>query len=689
MLQIAPSARLASSPMQGVDACTTHRVAFAAASRQIGPRDITCSCSAPKIGARDFFVPWIPWLLLLSTPLLHARAQDFTLASPDRSREIRLRLDDDGRLTYRVLLEGRTVLRDSPLGVVLGAEEFRRGLDLVEAGEPTTQREQYELFSGIAPRVDSVCNRRSVKFKNDGGAAMTVDLAASDQGVAFRYRFAEAAADVVEVLDENTGFRLPEDAKGWMQPYHVSGEFTPAYEDFYFVVKPGDPAPHSRAEPSGWSFPALFHVPSAKGWLLITEVSSQDPYPACHLVTADPVGTYTIEFPVRQDRQSSGGIAGPATPTHKPPWTMPWRTIIVGAQAADIATSTLLTDLAPPTTLSDVSWIKPGRASWAWWSHPEGPFTKDAFAEFTDFAAEMGWEYTLFDANWWDAGITTLVGHAKQQGVGAHIWTHARDYATLEQRTAKLEELAGYGAVGLKADFWCSDSQETMATIQTLLEDASRRRLLVTLHGCTLPRGWHRTWPNLMTAEAVLGAESYLYESAYSEHAAALNTILPFTRNVAGPMDYTPFALSPKHHRRTTTDAHELANSIICTSGIIHYADSPSVYRRLPPAVLQILRDAPARWEETRCLVGDPGRCAVFARRSGSSWLVAGISGSSEPVSVALDLTDFLAHAERFVVEEAGRNGRELAVKSVPASARWQHTMPPRGGFVLRMNRPE
>lgn len=627
------------------------------------------------------------WLALLSLPLLGADARQYSLASPDRSREIVLRLDQEGRLTYQALLAGKTVLRDSPLGIVIGKNRFDRGLKVIKAGDALGQRERYELFSGITAQVDLVLNHRSVEFQNRDGASMIVDLAASDQGVAFRYRFNSPSQDLLEVSEEQTGFHLPPDVRAWMQPYHAAGKYTPAYEDFYFHVAPGDAPPHSREKPLGWGFPALFKIPSADGWLLISEVSGEDPYPACHLAPESADGIYRIAFPRRNEQDLKAGPNTPDRPRHPLPWSMPWRTIIIGADAGEIATATLVTDLAPPSRIADVSWIKPGRASWAWWSHPEGPFTEEAFNRFTDFSAEMAWEYTLFDANWWDPGIKKLIGHATKRGVGAMMWTHASDYATPAKRKSKLDEVAGYGAVGLKADFWCSDRQEAIELIKSLFEDAAKRKLLVNLHGCTLPRGWHRTWPNFMTAEAVLGAESYLYESQYTEKAAELNTVLPFTRNVAGPMDYTPFTLSPKRFPRTTTAAHELANSIICTSGITHYADSPDVYRKLPAEVLQILRDAPARWDETRCLVGDPGRVAVFARRSGSSWFIAGINGTSGEHELSLDLADFAGFPRRILVHETGDVRQELAAKTLKASARWQHTLPPRGGFVLRLDR--
>lgn len=628
----------------------------------------------------------LPCLGMLWLPAPAAIAAPISLSSPDQTREIVISLDDSGAPSYRVILDGHSVLRDSPLGLKTGAHDFTRGLRLADPGAVETKRERYQLFAGITPQVDRVLNHRSVEFRNREDASITLDLAASDEGLAFRYRFTSSSEGPAMIMAERTGFHLPPDARAWLQPYHAAGKYTPAYEDFYFQVSPGDPPPQSRGKPVGWAFPALFTIPSADAWILITEVSSEHPYPACHLSPDSSESIYRIAFPRANEGNLQAGADEPEPPRHKLPWTMPWRAILLAGEVAAIATSTLVTDLAPPSRLEDVTWIKPGRASWAWWSFPEGPFTADVFHRFTDFSAGLGWEYTLFDANWWDPGIVPLVRHAKDRKVGAMMWTHAEDYQTPEKRRSKLDEVAGYGAIGVKADFWCSDRQETITAMQSLFEDAAKRELLVNLHGCTLPRGWHRTWPNFMAAEAVLGAESYLYEHAYTARAAELNTVLPFTRNVAGPMDHTPLALSPKRHARTTTAAHELANSLIGTSGIIHYADSPDAYRRLPREVLQVLRDAPARWDETRCLMGEPGRIAIFARRSGSHWFIAGISGSEETRSFTLDLADFATHPNRLLIQEGDDSHMGFGATTINASDQFQHSIPPRGGFVLRLD---
>jgi alpha-glucosidase len=209
----------------------------------------------------------------------------------------------------------------------------------------------------------------------------------------------------------------------------------------------------------------------------------------------------------------------------------------------------------------------------------------------------------------------------------------------------------------------------------------------VNLHGCTIPRGWQRTWPNFLTCEAVLGCESYFYEPRYTEKAAELDTVLPFTRNAVGPMDLTPVACSPKKFARSTTAAHQLAAALIFTSGLVHFADRPEFFESLPPEVLKILRDAPARWDETRCLQGEPGKIAVFARRAGTSWFIAGINGTDKVLPVKVDLSPFKEFSKRIVVTEGRDATMQVSAARLAKSRSWKHDIPPRGGFILRLDK--
>jgi alpha-glucosidase len=398
-------------------------------------------------------------------------------------------------------------------------------------------------------------------------------------------------------------------------------------------------------------------------------------------------GVYRIAFPLADETTRGYTNKFGPQPRYTLPWTMPWRVMVMGKSAGDIATATLVTDLSAPSRIADTSWIKPGRASWAWWSYPDGPATAELFNKFTDFAAKMGWEYTLFDAGWWKPGLKPIASYAISKGVIPLAWSYAAGYYDSTSRTKQLDEMAAAGVQGAKVDFWCSDRQEAIAAQQALMRDAASRHMIVNLHGCTIPRGWQRTWPNVLSTEAVLGNESYFYEPRYTQKAAELNTVLPFTRNAVGPMDVTPVAVSPKKYARTTTAAHELAASIIFTSGIIHYADKPEFFESLPPQALQVFRDAPARWDETRCLVGEPGQVAIFARRSAKSWFIAGINGTGDALPVQLDLNQFKHFHHRFMIAEGEDAKLQVAVTPLDDSDDWRHEIPPRGGFILRLDK--
>ena len=627
------------------------------------------------------------FLLGIISAFAGVKTNFWSLVSPDRQCAIAVSLGDDGRLSYEVSRNGKMVVQKSPLGLRRDDEDFEHSLAFDHAGKIERRHEKYELFAGTQPRVDHVVNHHKLTFRNANNVPIEIELAASDEGVAFRYRFTETNDAIRIVESELTSFTLPPNARGWMQPYHAAGPYTPAYEDFYFPVSPGDPPPDSRAKAVGWAFPALFHVPDAAAWVLLTEAGTDESYCGCHLNPDSSGGVYRIAFPLADETTHGHTNKVSPEPRFTLPWTMPWRVMGLGKSAGDIATATLVTDLSAPSRIADTSWIRPGRASWAWWSYPDGPMTEKMFNDFTDFAAKMGWEYTLFDAGWWTPGLKLISDHALAKGVMPLAWLYATDFYDVKKGAGKLDEMVAAGVRGVKVDFWCSDRQEAIAAQQSLMRAAAERKMVVNLHGCTLPRGWQRTWPNVLSTEAVLGNESYFYEPRYTEKAAELNTVLPFTRNAVGPMDVTPVAVSPKKYERTTTAAHELAASIIFTSGIIHYADSPEFFESLPPEALQVFRDAPARWDETKCLVGEPGQVAVFARRSGKSWFIAGINGTDESLPVTLDLTAFKRFRHRLLISEGEDAKMQVTVMPQENSNEWQHQIPPRGGFILRLDK--
>jgi len=609
-----------------------------------------------------------------------------SLASKDQSNKITLSLDQNGALSYHVSRKGNIIIQSSPLGLNFTDQDFTSGLSISKVSSIEARREKYELKVRNNKAVDHLLETRSVTLKNRQGASMIIDLIAGVEGVAFRYRFPDADKKGRVLKDEVTGFHIDKTAKGWMQPYNKAGDYTPGYEDFYVNVKPGELIHDARNPSVGWCMPALFNVNDNKTWLLIAESGNDGSFPGCHFKPDSEDGTYKVAF-AEADEKYTLPLAEKqhAYPEYALPWAMPWRVMIIGDHAGDILLSTLITDLAPASRIEDTSWIEPGKAAWSWWSHPDD-HSPEIYNEFSDLSASFGFKYTLFDAGWEKANKEGgIINHAVAKGIKPLVWGYSAEYFDPVKRKKRFKELAALGVKGVKIDFWCSDRQEVMAALQSVFEDAAKEHLMVNLHGTTVPRGWQRTWPNFMTAEAILGTESYFYEPKFPEKAAEQNTVLPFTRNVAGPADYTPFALTMRKYPRLNTAAHELAMAMIYTSGIIHFADSKEVFDSLPGEVKNLLRDMPATWDKSRSVVAEPGKVLVLSRQKGQLSYLVGINGTNSPLPVSLNLAEYGKGFSKFrIISEGTDPMMGFDVKTYPISASWPGVLAPKGGFILQ-----
>jgi hypothetical protein len=615
-----------------------------------------------------------------------AQTKALYLQSDDHLNKITLSLTADGKLSYNVTRRDKIIIADSPLGLSCDDQDFTSGLSVTEISPVQKKREQYALKVSNNKSVDHVLETQSITFKNKQGALLILDLAAGKEGVAFRYRFQDGDKKMRSIKDELTGFHIAQNAKGWMEPYDKAGPYTPGYEDFYLNVTSGDPITGSRNPAVGWCFPALFNVNDSKNWVLITETGTDGSYPGCHLQPDAKGGIYHIAF-AEKDEKFTLPLAEKehVYPESNLPWVMPWRTIVIGDNAGDILLSTLITDLAPASKIEDVSWIKPGKAGWSWWSHPDD-HSAAIYNEFTDLSASFGFKYTLFDAGWEKANREgKIIDHAIAKGIEPLVWGYSSAYFDAEKRKKRFKQLAEMGVKGVKIDFWCSDRQEVMAALQSVFEDAAKEHLLIDLHGTTVPRGWQRTWPNYITAEASLGAESYFYEPRFPEKAAEQNTVVPFTRNVAGPVDYTPFALTIRKYPRLNTAVHELATAMTYTSGVIHFADSKEVFDALPADVKNLLKDMPATWDKTACIIGEPGKALVLSRQKDALNYIVGINGTNNKLPVTLDLKKWGKGFSKFRLISEGKDQlMEFNIQTYPISSAWSYMLAPRGGFIMQ-----
>ena len=492
--------------------------------------------------------------------------------------------------------------------------------------------------------------------------------------------------DGVAIREEQSpltiSYRIPEGTKRWMQQWCDSYEgFFPLDTTYKVTPVPSYSGTFKSAEGwnNRWGYPALVE-PAPDVYALITEANITRGHSASCLYND---GEW---FRVVPDETSPSPSKGGE----------PWRVIIVGS-LADIVESTLVTDVSEPCKFADTSWIKPGVVSWIYWAYNHGSNDYHIIKKYVDMARVLKLPYVLIDAEWDEMKdgktIEDAVAYALSQGVKPLIWYNSSvgwvDGAPTpkfrlnkpEDREREFAWCEKIGVAGVKIDFFSGDTQRNMDYCIDLLESAARHHLLVNFHGATVPRGWQRTYPNLLSTEGVYGAEWYNNVPTFTDRAARHNATLPFTRNVIGPMDYTPCTFSDSQHPHITTNAHELALTVLFESGLQHLADKPESYLAQPAVVQQFLSELPAAWDETRLLSGNPGEYVVMARRCGNTWCVAGINGSDESRTLSLaDSLESLAISPKAKVTVFA-DGQPWAINentTLPTS----FTCQPRGGFV-------
>lgn len=618
-----------------------------------------------------------------------------TLQSPDGKLTSTLTLDENGALSYEVTLiannETVTVLETSALGLIREDGSFTENMKLVSASEITAVSDSYTLSAGKKRSISYTANEAEFTFRNSDGKLMAIQFRLFNDGVAYRYKFPEDGEGTFTVVEEISSFNLPDEGVCWSQAYDTVTKYTPAYETYYErKMAIGTPAPAAK---NGWSFPITFNTNNL--WILLTEANLDGTYPAMHLQGECNNGIYTMRWPEAEECFGNFSNKG----TFELPWASPWRVAIIGTSAATIIESTLITDLSDPSKIEDTSWIKPGRAAWSWWSDSDSPQLVKEQKRFTDLAVEMGWEYNLIDANWdnmKDGHVTDAINYANKMGIGTLLWYNSGgNHNEVEEaprnrmwdpeiRAKEFETIAGWGVKGVKVDFFQSDKQEIINQYLGILKDAADNRVMVNFHGCTLPRGWNRTWPNMVTLESVPGGEVYKFGKAYPEVAPWHNTVLPFTRNAVGPMDYTPVMFTYHNNPHITTFAHELATSVAFESGIIHMADKVEAYLGLPEKAKQFLKDVPAAWDDVKFIDGYPGEFVILARKSGNKWFVAGLNGNNKAGNFNVT-TSFLGEGSfkiDLILDGATDKAFGFEEKQFKAGESFEIPVLPYGGFA-------
>ncbi len=635
-------------------------------------------------------------LLLIIMCSCQQNPGSWKLESPDQQIRVEINLSDQGeaaKLHYTVsrLIDGSYVdiMDPSPLGIEREDTRFIAGLEVENIQVREGVEDHYTLVSGKKLECSNTFNDIQIAFKNQDKKRMVLDFRAYDHGLAFRYHFPGQSENSVRVTNEHTGFDFKE-GNFWAHPYDTLANWSPGYETYYegpFAI--GTPAPWNK---NGWAFPLL--IESANTWMLVSEAGFDGSYGASHLQAECKDGAYLIRF--AEQGEAEGYYENTSFSTL--PWNTPWRFIGIGASPADLVETTLPTDLSAPSAIEDVSWIKPGRASWSWWSDSDSPRDYERILPFIDLAAEMGWEYSLVDANWnlmKNGNIEKLVEYANEKNVGLLVWYNSggkhnvveeepRDLMDNEKaRRKELERISKLGIKGIKVDFFQSDKQEIIGQYLGILEDAAEFGLLVNFHGCTLPRGWRRTWPNLMSMEAARGGECYRFSSDFPEKAPMHLAILPFSRNAVGPCDYTPGGYSDSKYPHLTTYGFELALPVVIESGIMHHMDTPAMTLGLHSSAVDFLKEIPVSWDDTRYLAGYPGKDVVLARKKGERWYIGGINGENQAKEITIDLSVCGGGPAELELIIDGKGPRDLQTLKIKLDeGKFTLQLQPYGGFA-------
>ena len=639
--------------------------------------------------------------LMLSVALLlplAVTAREVSVTSPNGKLVVTV-CDDSQQATYAVSLDGQQMVLPSALGFKADFGDFTQKLTIT--GSKTAHADRtYEMRQVKQSKMHYVAEQLTVDFENAKGQKMSAEFSVSDNDVAFRYHVPRQKNDNPKcaiIKSESTAFRLPDGTTTFITPQSspmVGWERTkPSYEEGYSI----DGAMTARSQyGQGYTFPCLFHAP--QGWVLISETGVDSHYCGSHLSDYP----YTIAYPMAGENNGNGtATAGIALPGKTP-----WRTITVGASLKPIVETTIAYDVVEPLYEPSQQYGA-GRYTWSWLIWQDNSINYDDQVKFIDLASAMGYEFCLVD-NWWDQNIgrdrmAELSKYAQSKGVSLMLWYNSNGHENdapqtprncLDNSIARDREMAwlkSIGVKGIKVDFFGGDKQETMKLYEDILFDANRYGIQCIFHGCTLPRGWERMYPNYVASEAVLASENVYFNEGAAIRQAFDLTLHPFCRNAVGTMDWGGVImnkyLSPDNksrHTRKTTDAFEIASAYIMQTAIQCVAMQPNNLQELPQHELDLLKDIPTTWDETRFIDGYPGRYVVLARRHGDKWYIAGLNAQKTPLTLTLNLSDY-SLTKQFA-DLADKKGRVTGTATTSLKLKKDKTivtMQPNGGFLI------
>ena len=570
------------------------------------------------------------------------KADDFTVTSPDGSLKAIVSLSEEGKLSYTVSRDDRTIVDESPLGLKLSSADLTEGLEFVEV-ENASVDDSYTLPVGKRSQYRDHCNTLSVTMKK-GTWKFSVLFRVYDDGFAFRYVIPRSGHTNAILTGEASRIRVADlrsttacqfiGNKGNNPNYPYEGLYT-KYTDWETLRAAGD---------ARFNSPTLIY--NGKDYLLISEADNRGIFCTSLTKAEEQVGEFSYSWTgATKDyaEEKSYRISCPL------PFNSPWRMVVCGDIKA-IFETTMTENLCPPTTMTDLSWIKPGVAAWYWGGSDGGKSEiRNAYGGLREgewahceLAADMGWPYYLIDAGWSSSWFPDFVNKANEKGVDCLLWQNANlnsssDFSN-DNMDATLKKWRSWGIKGIKVDFWEDDSKETMTRIENLYKTAAKYKMMVNLHGCTRPSGLRRTYPHIMTQEGIYGGEQNFWHSKNNSTFEHLSVL--FTRNVVGAMDYTPgdFATWRGSIMTQRSMGHHMALLTLFESGIVHVAESPHNLQYFLGR--DIMKRLPTAWDESLLLEGNPSSFATVARRKGADWWVSGISVNERTSRVKLDFLE-------------------------------------------------
>ena len=587
-----------------------------------------------------------------------ASAENKQITSPDGKLVVTV-ADMDGRPSYSVSYDNVLFLKPSPLGIIANIGDFSSGMSLEKNVSTNKIDETYELASIKQSKVRYVANEAVFSFTQQGKTIYDVIFRISNNDVAFKYKmYPQGETLSCVVKQEATGFAFPDGTTTFLCPQSKPmGGFartSPSYETSYTA----DDVAGKNGWGEGYTFPCLFRN-GDNGWVLVSETGVNGGYCASRLL-GHKGGVYTIGFP--QEGEANGN--GTVSPGIALPGETPWRTITVGKTLAPIVETTVPFDVVKPLYPAKGEYTY-GRGSWSWIIGMDGSTNYKEQLRYIDFSAVMGYQSVLVDALWDKQigrdKIEELAKYGKDKGVALYLWYNSNGYwndapqtprGIMDNAIARRKEMKwmqSIGIRGIKVDFFGGDKQMTMQLYEDILSDANEYGLLVIFHGCTLPRGWERMYPNFASSEAVLASENLHFSQGSCDHEAFNATLHPFIRNTVGSMDFGGSALNkyynvdnaPRGSRRVTSDVYALATAVLFQSPVQHFALAPNNLTDSPSWAIDFMKEVPTTWDEVRFIDGYPGKYVILARRHGDKWYIAGVNAQKETLKLKVNLPMF------------------------------------------------